>query len=256
MRRAPGVPWLAALSGLALLATPGPCPAQSSEAAGPAVRTLRLQVEAGAGGSPPRLELDYRLRVPPEVGEIPLRGLAFGGTEIAGVEAWVDGSPVEVRLRPDGRLLTAATVPLPEARGEGRGAGRGSGGPAERSLRLAYRVEDARGPSGGASFDLRLPVLRVDWEPTSSEEGTFAAEMRLPLDARVTERLPTVPMTRSAAGSEAVYRFTLPAVPSVLRFRGRTGPAPALTLGRWVDLAVLAVLALVGLLGWRAFRRA
>lgn len=258
------------LSGLALLsaallavptpaaavpAVPVPAVDQGAADGDPTVRRLRLRVGAESVGADPRVELEYRLRVPAATEEIPLRGLAFAGTDVSEVEAWLDGRPVDVRLRRSRPLVRSGAIRLPPAGGAAGTGDDAAGDRRVRVLRLAYRVEGPPGQGAGRSFDLRVPVLRVDWPPSGSGEGTFRGEVVVPSDARVTDRLPTVPMSREAAGERAVYRFQLPAVPSIIRLRGRMGPSPGLTLGQWVDLSVLATLALLGLLGWRLLRR-
>lgn len=244
-----------ALAGLSLLAFSlaaaegGAQPTPGTEGR-PAVEGVRLRLDAVDGDAAPRVELEYRLRIPTGTREIPLHGLRFAGVGFGPVDARLDGRPVEVSLRQRGRLVRSATVPVPAGTRPGDG----------RLLRLTYSLQ---GPASGmasedrgAAFDLAVPLLRVDWAPTESDEDIFRASVILPAEARLTERLPTVPLERTTEGEGAAYAFSLPAAPSLLRFRGRWGEGRVLTLGRWVDLGVLVLLAALGLAGWRASRRA
>lgn len=202
--------------------------------------------------------IEYRLETPDPLGPILLRGLAYDGRVPRDVEATFDGGPADVEWLPAGLpALRGRVTPGPGADPADAARPAAAGGSSTRSLVFRYRIDSGSGaPTGeAATVDVRLPVILVDWPPAAAPEEFFQARIAIPPGMAIVERFPTVPLRPepAAGGARATVRMSLPAAPSVLRFRlarGASGP----TFATRVDLAVIAVLLLLGAVAWRGFR--
>jgi hypothetical protein len=200
--------------------------------------------EADPAAERTEVQLRYRLVTDAPVREIPIRGMAYFGADPAEVQAMVGGT----RSRPEmdaGRApLVTGVVRLP--------GGTGAGDTLE--LELSYLLPAAI-PAEGGGFDIVLPLLYVDWPPAGAPAGMLEAAIVLPAEYSIQESFPTVPREITTEGGSRRYDLRLQAVPSMIRFRGHEGDPPLLTFGRLVDLGVIALLAVLAGLGWRALRR-
>lgn len=199
----------------------------------------------GTGASVP-VRLVYRLRVPSGVHAVPLSALEMGDTRLEPVQARLDGSaPRTVAWEPGDGPARRGRLALP-------------GDLAGDSLRLelSYRVRAAVEDRDG-DLRARLPVVQVAWPPEEALPGTFRARAILPDTLHVTGTFPTVlgDLRRGADGGERAYAFDLQVVPGVVVVEMTAGEAPLLTFARGLDAAVLLLLAVLGVAGWRALRR-
>lgn len=225
------LPWLT----LALALTP-------TGAAGQGVLGGTWSAGWDSAGAPIVVEARYRL-VPDTATTIPYLVVRFGTARVGGMRAAVDGSPVTAESMGGSGRAERGRLRLPVGHGD------------TVELVLRYRVHDVSAP-GTEQFDLPVPVALVDWRPVAAREGFFSARFRLPEDHAVVDLFPTVPWERrSVGGRRSELAFSLPVPPSLVRIRGQIGPAGLLTYGRRVDLAVGALVALLGIVAWRQLRR-
>lgn len=220
-------------------------PARAQQPAGePLGVDFEAEVQPADGAA--RATVTYDLHLDAGAERIPLLGLHFLAARIEGLEASLDGTALDLeapREQADGSPLFSGHLRLPEPVAS---AG-------ERELILSYDVVDALRAEGG-TFDLVVPVLIVDWPPTTAPPDMFSARLSLPEELSISAAFPTVPRSSEVRDGTRVESFRLQVTPSVVRFRGSVGEGPLLTLGRLVDLGVgLFLLGLVayGTVRWR-----
>lgn len=220
-------------------------PARAQEPAGEPLGVDFEAVVAPADGAV-RATVTYRLHINAGAERVPLLGLHFLGARIEGLEASLDGRALDLEAasdQADGSPLFSGHLRLPEPVAS---AG-------ERELILSYDIVDALRVDRG-TFDLIVPVLIVDWPPTTAPPDMFGARLSLPEELSISAAFPTVPRSSEVRDGTRVESFGLQVTPSVVRLRGSVGDAPLLTLGRLVDLGVgLFLLGLVayGTVRWR-----
>lgn len=211
-----------------------------------AVRSASLEADLTVRGNGVRVRIAYRLTVPPDLEAVPLSGLSVRGTRISGLEARLGrGEPAPLSWD------AGADSPAGRARVPIRGALDGD----TATLELTYRVEPTESLAG-EDGRIRLPVVQVAWPPEEARPGTFRARLELPQDAYVTETFPTV-LGQAEATTEGVrrYELDLQVVPALVSVGLQEGEPPVLTFGRAVDVAVVGLLAVLGVWGFRALRR-
>lgn len=220
-------------------------PARAQQPAGEPL-AVAFEAEVGPADGTTRATVTYRLRLNAGAERIPLLGLHFLGARIEGLEASMDGTALGLeaaREQVDGSPLFSGHLRLPEP----------VTSTGERELTLSYDVADALRSDGGA-FDLVVPVVIVDWPPTTAPPDMFSARLSLPEELSISAAFPTVRRSSEVRDGTRVESFRLQVAPSVVRLRGSVGDAPLLTLGRLVDLTVgLFLLGLVayGTVRWR-----
>ncbi|NIP57292.1 MAG: hypothetical protein GWM92_03890 [Gemmatimonadetes bacterium] len=187
------------------------------------------------------VEVLFRVRIPPGASRVPLEALRIGDGRIAGLRARVDGGPARLDWTDDGPGRSTGWIRIPQG-----GAG---SGPLE--VRLDYRVTGSRETEG----PIRIPVVRVPWPPRAARPGTFTARALLPDTLRVAETFPTVLGSVTSREGGRAYALDLHVVPSVVSLRVHGASSPALSFTHMVDAGVGVLLAILGLLGWRALRR-
>jgi hypothetical protein len=217
------------LSGV--LATP-PAGAQTL----PAVDGVHVMVSVSADGGQAVVVARYRLRVPGSADTLRLTAIPFFGLRPADVTATLNGSAVPVH----GGFEDAGDGPhiMPGA------------GAVE--LELRYTVPGAA-LAGDRDIDLRVPLVLPVAVATESGDDFFRVELSAPPGFTVTESFPSVAAIVST-DPDVHHAMRLPAAPSLLRWRLTTGAA-RLGFAHTVDMALAAVLAVLGLLGVRALRR-
>lgn len=203
--------------------------------------TLSVRVERDA---PVGVELRYDLTLEPGTRELPLRGIAFRGAVPERMTATAGGAPAPVRMDAAAPPLVSGTVEIPA----------GSVADGTLSLGLLYQIPRPF-RSEEDRFDLAVPIPIPDRPPVGAPERLFVAEVRLPPGFSLVERFPTVPVVQRMDDEVRVYELSLPVVPSLLRVRARSGPPPLVTFGQAVDIGVIGALLILGLVGWRLFRR-
>lgn len=196
-----------------------------------------------------RVEMDYEVWLEAGVAEIPLRGIQFRPTTIAGVRASLGRPGAEdpvsrddeltVVMDPDAGLVATGRVLLDPPPAED--------GPFH--FWLSYEVRNAAesAPRGGLRY--RLPVLVAGWTPDEAARHTFVARTRLSSDLTVTEAFPTV--LRDITVNPNVQRvgMDLQVVPALLSFRTERGRGAVSGLMTSVDMAVLILLSVMLVLG-------
>lgn len=221
-----------------------------------------------------RATVTYRLSLDRGTERIPLIGLHFLGARVEGLEASLDGERLELEGRERAGeipVITVRDLPGTDPPDGGRDGPRSVGtresalfagdlrlpraveGTGEHELTLTYDVVDAL-RSRGNDFDLVVPVIIVDWPPTTAPPDMFRARIEMPSDFSVAAAFPTVDRVSEERDGTRLESFQLQVTPSVLRFRGSVGEAPLFTRGRLVDLGVgLFLLGLVayGMVRWR-----
>lgn len=237
--------------GLALafaLAASAPAVAQHGGAGGDegavtagAVLEAVLEADLTGPGDGADVEALFRVRIPPTDAAVPLEALRIGGGRIAGLRVRVDGVPARLEWTDEGPGPGTGRIRIPDAVAESGSL----------EVRLDYRVAGSR-ESGDR---IRIPVVRVPWPPEAARPGTFTARALLPDTLRVTETFPTVLGSVTPREGGRVYALDLHVVPSVVSLRVHGASSPALSFTHTVDAAVGLLLAILGLLGWRALRR-
>lgn len=236
-------------------------PAQAQEPPGEPLE-VRFEADAVPATEPVRVTESYRLRLEAGVERIPLLGLHFLGARIEALEAELDGASLAFETSAVAGEQGASTAPgSPGAQG---GSSRRSplflgdlrlprpiASSGEHELTLRYEVRDAL-RRREAAFDLVVPVLVVDWPPTTAPPDMFGARLLMPADHHITSAFPTVDRATEVRDGARAESFRLQVTPSVIRYRGTVGEPPVLTRGRLVDLGV--GLFLLGLLAWGMVR--
>jgi hypothetical protein len=80
--------------------------------------------------------------------------------------------------------------------------------------------------------------------------------LAVPGDVALYESFPTTLAGPRPDGERGLWDLELSVLPAYLTVRGRVGTAPLLSLNRVVDGGVLALLLVLGVVGWRRLREA
>lgn len=115
-------------------------------------------------------------------------------------------------------------------------------------LELSYRVENAVERDSGA-LRARIPVVSGPTAP--APDGRFEARVLLPPGWQLREGFPS---GLRAAGAEGVWRVTLPVVPAMVGFRGRSDGKVGPGVPLMIDLLTLGLLFGFAFVGWRHLR--
>jgi hypothetical protein len=197
--------------------------------------TTALQRDTGAAS----VRIVYTLR-PAGAAEVPLAALLFGPAIVTDIQARSSSRTLAVRVSYGPGPRTGAVVALPAELRDVDSL----------DLVVDYTVLRAA-EAAGAGRRVRIPVLAPRWPPAVSAPATFAGEATLPEDMAAYETFPTLMHLSGESAGRRTYRVELQAVPALLSFRTAPGEAPALTLPHVLDAAMVAVLALITLAGWR-----
>lgn len=211
-------------------------------AAGGALRRAEMSVDLAGFDATAGVRVHYRLWVPPGVTEVPITLLTPRPVAVVDLVARTPTRIVEVDLPSSGTAQRRGLVRFP-------------GGPPAGALSLIfeYRVERSVRPAG-AAIDAVVPVLAVDWPPAEPLPGTFRARLTVPGNVAVYESFPTTLTGPRSFGGRGLWDVELSVLPAYVRVRGRVGEPPLLSLGRVVDGGVLALLLVLGMVGWRRLR--
>lgn len=191
------------------------------------------------------MRIVYELRVPAGVERVPLSVLEMGTGRLGHARARVgEGADAPVSWEAADGPARSALVAVPSGRG-----------PDPVRMELSYRVRDAVESRAG-DLRVRVPVALVSWPPEEALPGTFRARALLPDTLHVTGTFPTVlGEVREASGGRRAYAFDLQVVPGVVVVEMTPGGRPLLTFARGLDAAVMALLLVLGVLGFGALRR-
>jgi len=189
------------------------------------------------------VEVAYLLVVPAAVSEVPLTVLspepvAVADLVVAGAEGpWRVDLPLSETVQ---RTGVARVPPADSAR--------------RLELRIRYTVR-AAATLVGRDARYVVPVVAVGWPPPNPLPGTFRASVQLPAEMVAYEAFPTVlaGLGGGAAGPDAVA-LELSVLPAYVSLRARRGGAPLLTVPRVVDGSLMALLLILGIVGWRKMR--
>jgi hypothetical protein len=209
-----------------------------------ALMAIRMRVEIRHPASELEVRLRHELEIEPGTREIPLRGVAFFGTELTEVAAISDGSTLPVHMDDSGTSLLSGNLVLPNTLLARRRV----------TLDLTYGVSNANRGSSEEGFDLTVPLLLVDWRPVAATDTFFTARILLSADHHIAEFFPTIPTTSKEVDGVREHTIVVPAVPGLLRLRGGEGSHPFLTFNHMLDLGVLLVIGLLSVAGWRRLR--
>jgi len=189
------------------------------------------------------VEVTYSLAVPAAVSEVPLTVLspqpvAVEDLVVEGAEGpWRVDLPLSETVQ---RTGVARVAPADSAR--------------QLELRIGYSV---RGAAAIVRRDVRyvVPVVAVDWPPPNPLPGTFRASVRLPRDMVAFEAFPTALAGFGGGAADAgAVALELSVLPAYVSLRARRGGAPVVTIPRVVDGSLIALLLVMGLVGWRKMR--
>ena len=228
---------------------------QQGAAAGPEIAHLEVALSAARAGSVSETGVDvvarYQLLLSDTASGVTLRGVAFFGARPTGIQASLDGEPVEAGLGPTelGGALDSTGVSgfvrfAPSARAGGAGAA---------TLELRYRAEGSI-RRRGSGVEVVVPLLLVSGKPSDSREDLFNLRVELPPELEVYEFFPTVPRSIVRDGESAAHLLTLQAIPAVIRWRGQMGEARLITFQTAVDLVTVALLVLLSAVTYRVIR--
>lgn len=98
---------------------------------------------------------------------------------------------------------------------------------------------------------LIVPLIFPRMDNIPSNENLFSARISIPSDYQIVNSFPTVGAEVKAEGTQIVYDVTLPVIPSMLRVEVSKNDEVSLSTIDLLDGAVLVVLAVVGVAGWR-----
>lgn len=116
-------------------------------------------------------------------------------------------------------------------------------------LVVRYRIDDAVTSDGG-ELVVRVPVLTGPPTATGDGAGDFGARVLLPDGWAVSEGFPS----GLRAGEGGSWEVTLPTVPAMVGFRGRSDGAWRPGIPLLVDLVTLTILIVFSWFGWRHLR--
>lgn len=216
-----------------------------AHAAEPALESVTVEARVEAG-RPTSISMNYFLR-PAGATAVGFTSIRFGAARAVNVRAFLGAREVSFRTAADSGERLEGVVELPADR-----AG------AERlQLRLLYEVLPEPEQLTGGPFVVTLPLLVSDWAPSEARPETFQATVYLPVGTSALAAFPTeyARVESIDRTSEApAYRFDLPVVPALLRVRAAPGEPPLVTAERAVDLAAVALLVGLAVVGWRRLR--
>lgn len=206
------------------------------------LRAVRVSIELAHESADPEVALHYVLRVPAGTRSIAVRLVEFFGAEPREISATAAGRALALDARRVGPLWEGELF-LPES------------AQSDTAMRLdiQYSVANAR-RGRGDRFDFAIPLFLVTWNPETSADTFFTAEIRLPEEAHLSEIFPTVPLAIAFTPGVRSHTLTLPVVPSLVRFRGGVGAPPLLGFTGLVDVGVGLLLGTLALIGWRRLR--
>ncbi|MEQ8301951.1 MAG: hypothetical protein RIB47_01075 [Cyclobacteriaceae bacterium] len=98
---------------------------------------------------------------------------------------------------------------------------------------------------------LIVPLIFPRMNNIPSNENLFSASISIPNNYRIVNSFPTVEAEAKPEGNQIVYDVTLPVIPSMLRVEVSKNGEVSLSTIDLLDGAVLVVLAIVGVAGWR-----
>lgn len=200
-----------------------------------------LEADLGAGDGSAAVVIRYVLAtgmITPGGDRLPLfiELLGFGDATTDRVE--VDGVG-EVVLWPTVGSHRSAAVSIVEGVGADR-----------TELTLRYRVERAVTRSGG-SLRAVVPVVAGPGAPASGEGGGFTARIVVPADWTPSEGFPS----GLRRGADGAYVASLPVVPAMVGFRGRSDGVWRPGLPILIDVLTLTILLAFSIVGWGHLRR-
>ena len=202
-----------------------------ASSAQPAVRSAHLSADIGPEGEA-AVSVEYVLSGVRGLGEVEVALLGF------------DVATTETLRLPDGRALDLAPVS-----GSRRRATLALDGSDHARVALTYRIETATRFDGGA-LRARIPVATVSLPSAADSGDVFHARIRVPTDWVVVEGFPT----GLIEVEPDVFMTDLPVVPSMVSLRGRSDGAWRPGVKLLIDLLTLAILLVVGAVGWRHLR--
>ncbi len=98
---------------------------------------------------------------------------------------------------------------------------------------------------------LIVPLIFPRMDNIPSNENLFSASISIPSDYQIVNSFPTVGAEVKAEGNQVVYNVSLPVIPSMLRVEVSRNGEVSLSTIDLLDGAVLAILAIGGVAGWR-----
>ena len=215
---------------------------------GQEVVTARVLVDL-TGDAVARVRTEYGLRWPAGAspGHVPVQLLRFGDVRVDSARArledrgrWVPLALPEIRHR----ILRDSLLP-----------GALASGPQFR-LEVDYTLDGVLEEGEGIRW--RIPILQVGRGAAEALPETFRARIRLPEGVRVYESFPTGvrPAQEEGAGTGAsTVRVDLQVVPGVLTLRARREDHTILPPLALLDGAVVLLLGVLGMAGWRYMAR-
>jgi len=220
--------------------TPGLAEAQSDEAW--SVVSARMTADLTAGDGSADVRIRYVLSGTPRGAPLPverpvrLELLGFGGATVSAFT--VDGGQPVVMWPTSGSHRAAAIAVSSEA---GRGGVVG--------VELAYRVDGAV-ERADETLRARVPLLSGPSSPEQGVDGGFEARISFPPEWRLSEAFPS----GLQAVEPGVWAGTLPVVPALVGFRGRSDGSWRPGFPLVADLVMLALLGAFTWFGWRHLR--
>jgi len=204
-----------------------------------------MEVDLSRPGATAHVRIDYRLEVPAGVAQIPITALVAVPTDVSQVQAHTPTRTLPVALPRSNTAQRVGVVRLPGDRPAG-----------PLSLTIEYEVSRAI-TFDGTGVLYQVPLVVVDWPPSDARPGTFTARATVQPSTWVHESFPTTLAGPVGPPGTSVWEVELSVLPVYLKFRGRTAfEAPLLTLPRVVDTSVLALLLLLGFIGWQHMKDA
>lgn len=225
--RTAGMLWAVIWSG-------GEVRAQENQAAG---IVTRAHLVADLSVEPAQVEVSYTVRGVPESRILGVQVLPAGGVEVLEVQVEIGGNNrgvVGLASSPTG-LLRSGVALGPRAEDEV-------------DLEMTLRYELPAADSGWV--ERVVPIAIVGTAADEPRPGFFTAEITLPAGKRVREAFPvTYELAPDSTGT--VFSTSMKIVPSFVRIRTGTGLRPLVL----AEAAVMGILLLFGVVGWRWFTR-
>lgn len=202
--------------------------------AGVELDTAQADIEIAADGSS-RVQLDYRV-TGTEDGQasdaVSFSALSFNGATVEDVQVTTAAGAVLDHQAETTNGKTTILVTLPDSLPAGE----------DEELVFTYSVPDA-GVLDGEELTTHVPIVAADVPASGADPGTFTATVELPAGHTLVEGFPAKVDDVAEAGGLTVLRYSVPAVPALIRVVTTTGEPTWLgTTEAQVELILLLVL--------------
>jgi len=195
-----------------------------------AVANIEINDSASA-----KIKIIYRVNKG-DLKTIPIKGLAFNGSQISNLEAVFSNSVQNVTISEKNFLLTGLLFI--------------SDNLAEDSIITIMISYNVMIDSSKNKPDHIIPILFVDLKPTNTRRDFFQATISIPANQIISEAFPTIQM-ESVSGVEVnKYNFAMQVLPSMIKLHLVNSDNNEFTLFGIIDISVATLILILIWFGW------